>query len=81
MQYVHYLGNTSERLKIVCGVPQGSIFGPKLFNLYINDICDVSKRLNSILFADDTNFYCSGENLKDLVEIMTSEMLRLKKMV
>lgn len=77
-QYVHYLGNTSERLKIVCGVPQGSILGPKLFNLYINDICDVSKRLNSILFADDTNFYCSGENLKDLVEIMTSEMLRLK---
>uniref|UniRef100_A0A669CTI2 Reverse transcriptase domain-containing protein n=1 Tax=Oreochromis niloticus TaxID=8128 RepID=A0A669CTI2_ORENI len=78
-QYVHYLGNSSERLKIECGVPQGSVLGPKLFNLYINDICDVSKMLNFVLFADDTNFYCAGDKLKELAELMVSEMEKLKK--
>lgn len=76
-QYVHFAGHTSECLKIECGVPQGSVLGPKLFILYINDICDISELLRFVLFADDTNFFCSGDNLKTLSKNIESEMVKL----
>ena len=71
-------GFKSECLDIVCGVPQGSVLGPMLFNMYINDICNVSKSLKFILFADDTNILVSGENLQQLLSTLTAEISRLK---
>ena len=56
-QYVCFNKINSERHDIVCGVPQGSILGPLLFLLYINDLPNVSKILYTILFADDTNVF------------------------
>ena len=77
-QYVQLEGYRSECLKLECGVPQGSILGQKLFILYINDICEVSKIMHFVLFADDTNFFFSGDNLISVAESITNEMVKLK---
>lgn len=54
-KYVQINNVKSDLLKVTCGVPQGSVLGPELFVLYINDISKVSKVLKIVLFADDTN--------------------------
>ncbi len=78
-QYVEYLGHESKLETIQCGVPQGSVLGPKLFILYINDLCDESKILRFVLFADDTNFFVSGKNLKILIKTIEQELVLLQK--
>ena len=79
MQYVS-VGDTDSILRnVICGVPQGSILGPKLFILYINDICNVSPVLKFILFADDTNIFCSGSDIVQLSIIVSSELDKLNE--
>jgi hypothetical protein len=43
--------------EVLCGVPQGSVLGPLLFNVFINDICDAVAHYKYLLFADDINIY------------------------
>ena len=76
-QYVKLQNCESDCINVVCGVPQGSILGPKLFILYINDMCNVSKLLKFILFADDTNIFCSGKDLQNLSYLITQELYKL----
>ena len=65
-QYTEIHGEQSTYLNINTGVPQGSILGPILFLIYVNDIKNCSN-LNILCFADDTTAYKSGPNIEDLI--------------
>ena len=68
----------NSRHIIKCSVPQGSILGPLLFLIYINDLSDVSKILDFILFADDTNIFFSHKNVDSLEKTLNEELWNLK---
>ena len=56
-----------KALNIECGLPQGSILGPLLYLLYVNDICKASEG-NILSFADDTSLYMSDHNMEIIRE-------------
>ena len=58
-QYVDYNGSKSRTNSISLGVPQGSILGPLLFLIYINDLPKVSHVFRMLMYADDTTLYCN----------------------
>ena len=76
-QYVIADDHSSGMRLITCGVPQGSVLGPVLFLLYVNDICNVSNLLKFVLFADDTNIFCSSASLHYLQDTINIELDKL----
>lgn len=76
-QFVHLNDVCSDYKQITCGVPQGSVLGPLLFLLYINDITNCSDILHFILFADDTNLLHSDCSLDNLISVVNSELDKL----
>ena len=80
-QFVMYNNVKSNMGKIDYGVPQGSILGPLLFLLYINDICNVSNKISCILFADDTNIFATGKNLTELTNMLNTELAKINQWI
>ena len=78
-QYVSVNGSNSKFLTITCGVPQGSVLGPLLFFIYINDLANTSEKLKFYLFADDTNIYFESSALSNLIKIVNRELRSVKK--
>ena len=69
------IGDTlSDKVQIACGVPQGSILGPILFLLYINDIKNASKTLKFLLFADDTSTPLISKSIQELENVYKKEL-------
>ena len=73
-QYVTYNSCKSNALNINCGVPQGSILGPLLFIIYINDLAKVAKNCFMMLFADDSNLFYSGYDIDELTKTINEEL-------
>ena len=76
-QFVSILGIDSDKKKILHGVPQGSVLGPLLFFIYINDLHHAIKHSSTYLFADDTNLLHMSKNLKNLQKEMNYDLKNL----
>ena len=68
---------SSQRQTITTGVPQGSMLGPLLFLMFINDLHYVSDQLTLIIFADDTNIFISGKSVHQLYFVLNQELAKV----
>ena len=70
-------GHTSSPRQITCGVPQGSILGPLLFLLYINDMPKCLKSTTPCVYADDTEIFASSHDYHSLVKNLNNDLKNL----
>ena len=78
-QYVQLNDHKSSYKPISCGVPQGSVLGPLLFLIYINDIANCCPQEKTRIYADDTNIFFDSNNVDDISERAHQIMIQLDK--
>ena len=71
--FVSWNQTQSPLLNLNIGVPQGSILGPLLFLIYINDVVNSSNISAFVLFADDTTVYVQHDSIEGAIQILNSE--------
>ena len=76
-QFVSYDGIQSTTQTITCGVPRGSILGPLLFIIYVNDICNVSELLFTVLYANDSSVVIHGKYMASIITTLNQELYML----
>ena len=76
-QYVNIQGSDSDISEVALGVPQGSVLGPLLFLIYINDLHKAIKFSTPRLFADDTNLLLKNHSLKKLQKQINYDLRQL----
>ena len=75
MKIVHILSKCILNcLVIICGVPQGSIFGPLLFIIYVIELFKVPNPLMEVIIIDDTNLFLSHKNIDVLFASINVEL-------
>ena len=79
IQYVSVNGCNSDHLNVSSGVQEGSVLGPLLFLIYINDLPNSSTKPSFYLFADDTNIYFESDSLNALQKVVNKELRYVKK--
>ena len=78
-QTTFFNNKTSNKLPVSSGVPQGSVLGPLLFTLYINDICDIVSKCSMLLYADDCVLYTSHRKLEVVEQVLQSDTKKLSE--
>ena len=76
-QFVIYKGFSSDYNLVKYGVPQGSVLGPLLFILYINDLYLVSGDVLPLLFADDSSLFVQGNNIDTMANLLNTELSKV----
>ena len=73
-QYTEVNNQKSSTEPINCGVPQGSLLGPRLYTIQVNDLPESTSEGELSLFADDTNVYCIGTDIEEVIDILNRIM-------